>query len=313
MVDTADIGVGNLMNLSWGALRQRSRRAGDFPRDADAGAQLHTIALPVQEGHEQDSMTIRLADCDGHRNRANMLLNRMYSWRGYGSNHELPSAPNCITFTATSQDDVIGTLTLTVDSAAGLAADRTFKDEIENFRNAPGARLCELTKFAFDTSSPARPRLAALFHIIFIYGSMHYDCTDLFIEVNPRHRRFYEIMLGFTCVGPPKTNASVNAPAQLMWLNVGAIRQYIDKYAGKDSEAGNSLYAHFFSPKEEEGIYGRLAGLVHDSRSFGPVADAPELGRAAAYLSADRKRAPDGNPDVIAPPVENPGLGRSPE
>lgn len=279
------------MFSSWGGLRQRSRRARDTRRDAVAGAQLHTINLPAQTGQGQDSMTIRLADCDGQRSRANMLLNRMYSWRGYGANHELPSAPNCVTFTATSQDDVIGTLTLTVDSAAGLAADRTFKDEIENFRNAPGARLCELTKFAFDTSSPARPRLAALFHIIFIYGSMHYDCTDLFIEVNPRHRRFYEIMLGFTCVGQTKTNVSVDAPAQLMWLNVGAIRRHIDKYAGDDREAGRSLYAHFFSPKEEEGIYGRLVGLATGPRSFGHTMDAPEPGRAAADPARGSKRS----------------------
>ena len=60
-------------------------------------------------------MTIRLADCDGQRNRANMLLNRMYSWRGYGSDHELPVAPNSVTFTAMSGEDMIGTLTLNVE------------------------------------------------------------------------------------------------------------------------------------------------------------------------------------------------------
>ena len=207
-------------------------------------------------------MTIRLADCEGQRNRANMLLERMYSWRGYGSNHKLPTAPNCVTFTATSQEDVIGTLTLTVDSPAGLAADRTFRDELETFRNAPGAKLCELTKFAFDTSSPARPRLAALFHIIFIYGSMHYDCTDLFIEVNPRHVRFYETMLGFARVGEVRTNEGVGAPAQLMWLNVGQIRRYIDRDGGDSNRSARSLYKHFFSTKEEQGIYGRLAGMT---------------------------------------------------
>jgi hypothetical protein len=206
-------------------------------------------------------MTIRLADCDGQRNRANMLLNRMYSWRGYGSDHQLPKAPNCVTFTASTAGEVIGTITLTVDSEAGLAADRTFRDEIDRHRNAPGARLCELTKFAFDTSAPARPRLGALFHLVFIYGSMHFDCTDLFIEVNPRHRRFYETMLGLSCVGSPRINDSVNAPSQLMWLNVGAIRRMIDKHAADPRNAGRSLYAHFFSPKEEKGIYGRLAGL----------------------------------------------------
>lgn len=246
------------MSLSWGALCLRDRSTNAVDERSD-DAQLHTILLPPQPCGSQDSMTIRLADCEGQRNRANMLLNRMYSWRGYGADHHLPTAPNCVTFTASSGETMIGTLTLTVDSAAGLAADQTFPDEMEKFRNAPGAKLCELTKFAFDTSSPARPRLGALFHIIFIYGSMHYDCTDLFIEVNPRHVRFYEAMLGFTRVGEARTNESVDAPSQLMWLNVGDIRRQIDKHAG--GNCTRSLYGHFFSPKEEAGIYGRLANV----------------------------------------------------
>ena len=251
------------------------------------GEQLHTIFLPSEAGEAQDSMTIRLADCDGQRNRANMLLNRMYSWRGYGANHRLPTAPNCVTFTASSGEDVIGTLTLRVDSPGGLAADQTFGDEIERFRKAPGARLCELTKFAFDTSSPARPRLGALFHIIFIYGSMHYDCTDLFIEVNPRHARFYEAMLGFTRVGAARTNEEVDAPSQLMWLNVGAIRRQIDRHAGGDRNASRSLYAHFFSQKEEAGIYGRLAGLADAVTALDHPAVGTERGQVADYAEPD--------------------------
>jgi hypothetical protein len=253
--------------------------AGD-PRRPD---QLHTIFLPSAMGEQQSSMTIRLADSDGQRNRANMLLNRMYSWRGYGADHELRQAPNCVTFAASSHDELIGTITLTVDSPAGLAADRTFRDEIDRHRKAPGAKLCELTKFAFDTSTPARPRLGALFHIVFIFGSMHYDCTDLFIEVNPRHRRFYEAMLGFTCVGAPRTNESVNAPSQLMWLNVGAIRRMIDRDAGTRLSAGRSLYAHFFSPKEEQGIYGRLAGLADRSPLIATASDSTGRESMDAY------------------------------
>lgn len=247
------------MSLNWGVFAFRNREAGKAGAQA-SGRQLHTIQLPSRCSESAESMTIRLADCDGQRNRANMLLNRLYSWRGYGSDHALPTAADCVTFTATSGDDVIGTLTLNVDSPAGLTADRTFAAEIGKFRQAPGAKLCELTRFAFDTSSPARPRLGALFHVIFIYGSVHYDCTDLFIEVNPRHARFYEMMLGFARVGGVRTNPSVKAPSQLMWLNVGDIRRQIDRHAGKSSR---SLYAHFFSAKEEIGIYGRLAGLAN--------------------------------------------------
>jgi hypothetical protein len=276
------------MPVNWAAFSRRDSSPNRASEQVRAGARLHTIQLPSASGQAPDSMTIRLADCDGQRNRANMLLNRMYSWRGYGADHRLPSAPNCVTFTASSAEDVIGTLTLTVDSAARLAADQTFPDEMEKFRQSPGAKLCELTKFAFDTSSPARPRLGALFHIIFIYGSMRYACTDLFIEVNPRHARFYEAMLGFTRVGSPKTNTSVGAPSQLMWLNVGAIRRQIDKHAG--GEAGRSLYNHFFSRKEEEGIYGRLAGLSEESRAIAAPAVATERPTALGMdrLAEDR-------------------------
>src|SRR5436190_22948610 len=108
------------MSVNWGALRHLLIGAHERQGQTAAGAQLHTIRLPVQPGEAQDSMTIRLADCEGQRSRANMLLNRMYSWRGYGANHQLPGTPNCVTFTASSQDDVVGTLTLTVDSPAGL-------------------------------------------------------------------------------------------------------------------------------------------------------------------------------------------------
>jgi hypothetical protein len=267
------------MSFNWGALYPGQ----DGDARGDGGARLHTIFLRCQAGGPQDSLTVRLADCDGQRSRANMLLKRMYSWRGYGAGHEVPTAPNCVTFTATSNQEVIGTLTLTVDSPAGLALDETFREEIEQFRTAPGAKLCELTKFAFDTSSPAKPRLAALFHIIFIYGSMHHDCTDLFIEVNPRHSRFYEKMLGFRRVGTPKTNAAVDAPSQLMWLNVGDVRRQIDRHAGADLEATKSLYAHFFSAKEEEGIYRRLTGLAEPANLSeicrgGSMAEAQAIG-----------------------------------
>ena len=255
------------MGVNWKGLHRHNVAADDAPRPL-AGTELHRILLPPQADQPADAMTIRLADCDGQRNRANMLLNRMYSWRGYGSDHELSTGPNCVTFTATSDEDMIGTLTLTVDSPEGLAVDRTFKEEIDLFRRAPGARLCELTKFAFNTSTPARTRLAALFHIIFIYGSMHYDCTDLFIEVNPRHCRFYEVMLGFKPVGAPRTNESVSAPSHLMWLNVADIRRLINKHAGRPDASERSLYPYFFSPKEEEGIYGRLLSMSEQSRSF---------------------------------------------
>jgi hypothetical protein len=206
-------------------------------------------------------ITIRLANKNHERNTANLLLNRMYSWRGYGDNHEIAKSPSHATFTASSNEILLGTITLAVDSANGLAADHLFKDVIDEFRARPGASVCELTKFAFDTAKPSKPMLASLFHLIFIYGQHAYGCTDLFIEVNPRHVRFYECMLGFKRIGALKDNTSVAAPAQLMWLSVAHIREQIAQHAGRgDGASTRSLYAYFFSPREEEGLHGRMIG-----------------------------------------------------
>ncbi|WP_425565449.1 N-acyl amino acid synthase FeeM domain-containing protein [Sphingomonas limnosediminicola] len=198
------------------------------------------------------------------------MLNRLYEGRGYGRDHELPDPSSSVTFTACAGKSLVGTLTLNVDSERELAADRTFHDSLEPFRKAPGAKLCELTKFAFDTSTSARPRLAALFHVVLIFGSARFDCTDLFIEVNPGHRRFYEAMLGFTPVGGARLNESVNAPAQLMWLNVDRIREHVADRSRADRPTRGTLYSHFFSPPEENAIRLRLQAIAAHRQSHMP-------------------------------------------
>lgn len=220
---------------------------------------LHTLLIPHRnEESGVQPVTIRLADCEGQRSNASMLINRKYVQRGYGSNHKVPTLSNCVTFTASSESKIFGTLSLTADSPAGLALDKTFKEELDEARKQKGVRICELTKFAFDTSEPSLKLLASLFHIIFIYGTCKFGGTDLYIEVNPRHRRFYETMLDFKRVGPLKTNDAVGAPSQLLWLRVADIRRNIDEYCGKVTEGVRSLYPYFFSEKEERGIFARL-------------------------------------------------------
>jgi hypothetical protein len=238
----------------------------EYGQSAVGGALLSMRQVPAPRGQEHKTIAVRLADCEGLRSQANVLINRMYAWRGYGSDHELAGGDHCVTFTASSEDEVIGTLTLTVDTPAGLSTDHTFKDELDAFRKVPGTRLCELTKFAVDPATKSPPALAALFHVIFIYGMQRFDCTDLFIEVHPRHVRFYEAMLGFKRVGPPKIDASVtwwpeDTPVQLMRLKVSDIRRQIDLHAGRTERDGRSLYPYFFSPEEERGIALRVACL----------------------------------------------------
>nr|MBV0880109.1 N-acetyltransferase [Noviherbaspirillum sp. L7-7A] len=186
----------------------------------------------------------------------------MYAWRGYGSAHQVKASPSRITLTASDKEKVIGTVTLGIDSEEGLLADEIFKPEIDKRRNA-GGKVCELTKLAFDPDIRSKFALASLFHIVFIYGRRMHNCTDVFIEVNPRHRRFYETMLGFRRQCEIRTNPRVNAPAVLLWVDIGYVEEQIHKYGGTSDnpDTTRSLYPYFFSPREEAGIHGRLVSL----------------------------------------------------
>lgn len=222
--------------------------------------------VPSPCGGTQKTISVGLADCDSIRSQACILVNRMYSWRGYGNDHLLSNDKHKATFAASVDDDVIGTLTLTVDTPSGLSTDQTFKDELDAFRKIPGTRLCELTKFAVDPSTKSPAVLAALFHVIFIYGMQRFDCTDLVIEVHPRHVRYYEAMLGFERIGTPRIEPSVSwwpsdVPVQLMRLKISDIRREIDLHAGKSPKEGRSLYPYFFSQEEEQLIANRVARL----------------------------------------------------
>jgi hypothetical protein len=208
-----------------------------------------------------DSYGIRLTDTTDGRNSASMLINRMYAWRGYASTHQITDDPNRITLTATDKGIVVGTLTIGIDSPIGLMADQIFSEELDRHRSR-GARLCEVTKLAFDPSVRSKISLANLFHLAVIYARDIHGCTDAIIEVNPRHRRFYERMLGFQLQSELRVNPRVNAPAYLLHVSLQFVTEQIEKYGGTysaDSEVTErSFYPYFFSPREERGILHRL-------------------------------------------------------
>lgn len=248
----------------------------DFWRaPAPSGPASDTIFSKRFETGEQDGATslleVRLAGSGLDKDLAQGLINRMYGWRGYGESHVIPQSEGHSTFLASLDGELVGTITLAVDMGGGLAADAIFRDELNTFRRVPGASLCELTKFAFDAEMPSRKLLASLFHIVFIYGMRRHRCSHLFIEVNPRHRRFYEAMLGFQPIGPLKTNESVHAPSQLMWLEVANIAAHIREQAGRDSANSRSLYPLFLTGGDELDVHSRLSRAV--GRQPSPVSE----------------------------------------
>lgn len=231
-----------------------------IPSDSGDGKRAKMLSCEYEDVIvNQDKYGIRLTDTADGRNSASMLISKMYAWRGYAGTHQLTDDPNRITLTAADQGETVGTLTIGIDSPIGLAADQIFKPELDAHRER-GARLCEFTKFAFDTNVRSKTALANLFHLAVIYARDINGCTDIMIEVNPRHRRFYEHMLGFVRETDVRTNPRVNAPAYLLRVNLDYVTEQIARHGGTFSSGTTerSFYPYFFSPREERGIINRL-------------------------------------------------------
>lgn len=203
---------------------------------------------------------IRAASSPGSRSSASILIHRMYATRGYRSS-SLPDdqSGNRITLMASDAEAIVGTITVGFDSADGLMVDDLFNDELTDMRRH-GLGLCEFTKLAMDSVVKSKRVLACLFHVAYIYAHRVRSFDNLLIEVNPRHVRYYEKMLGFVVKGPEKQNLRVNAPAVLLNLDFNHAHEMINQFGGRPELSANerSLYPYFFSVDDADSIYHRL-------------------------------------------------------
>lgn len=234
----------------------------------DAAASLKALVHGVDDFDELalDQYSHRLfkikrAHSGSYSDSAGLLINRMYSWRGYhGATLGEDPTGNRITLVASEGEETLGTISVGFDHAQRkLLVDQFFPEEVDDLRRA-GYRLCEFTKLAVDGSVRSKRVLATLFHVAYIYAHRIKRSEKLLIEVNPRHVRFYERMLGFTMVGPERINPRVNAPAVLMCLDFSHAHRQIALFGGQPELATveKSMYPYFLSIEEEAKIVGRL-------------------------------------------------------
>jgi len=233
----------------------KTKVPGAIDMEAGSGSQA------AERMQSRSDFKIRLADTMGRRSSASMLIEKMYSWRGYQATG-LDQRPNRVTLVASAAEQTIGTISIGFDSPVGLLIDQLYKEEIDGLR-AAGHSVCEFTKLAVDASVKSKRVLASLFHIAHIFSHHVRGCSHLMIEVNPRHVKFYERMLGFGRIGEERLNPRVNAPAVLLQLELAYAHREIKRLGGHSELAATekSLYPFFFSPTEEQGILGRLATL----------------------------------------------------
>jgi hypothetical protein len=203
---------------------------------------------------------IKAADSSSRRGLIEGLLRDRYAWRGYQSVAlAADQSIDRFTLAAIGDDSPIGTITVCLDVGKPLGADDVFDAELTAMRRE-GRRLCEFTKLAIDPTTATKRVLAALFHVAYIVAHRLRGYDTLVIEVNPRHVRYYERMLGCRVVGEERLNRAVKAPAVLLAADFANIRDQIDEHGGQPerSESVRTLYPFAFSRVEEASILVRL-------------------------------------------------------
>ncbi len=202
--------------------------------------------------------SIRLADSPERSSEVSALVKRMYSWRGYNTEQTAVSPPNQTTLEAFSGEDLVGTLSLRLDSEYGLLADELYEEKISTFR-AKDRKVCELSKLAIDPQFSSKELLASLFNLAYICGRIIHKATDFFIEVNPRHTGYYKRMLGFHQLGGEARNCQrVNAPAVLLHLELDYVDAQVSTLAGSREPRERSLYPYFLPEHEEKKVARRI-------------------------------------------------------
>lgn len=248
------------------------------PEARPRGAELASFQLSPGSQHGTRRVCIEAAHAEHHHRGANRLLHQRYSWRGYRP-VSLPGtagggAGEHFPLTASREGAVIGTLTVGFDGARGLNCDANFNREVQALRGE-GLRLCEFTKLAVQAEEASAQVLAALFHVAFLAARKLLRVDLVLLEVNPRHVRYYQRVLGAEVVGQARNNARVDAPAVLLALASSHIRRQLDEavWPGQPQAVSRSLYAQAFNRAEESDIVVRLTAQLSRWRAAGHPPD----------------------------------------
>ena len=200
------------------------------------------------------------------------------------------TGPNAFTLLVeTAQGESAGTVSLVMDSAEGLPCDEIYQDRLVDLR-ANDRRLMEVTRLAIsEKHKHSRMLLVALFDFISVFARHCRQATDFVIEVHPRHVNYYQRMLLFEVIGPPRPCPRVvGSPAVLMRLDLLMQQSEIAVIGGSRGRArsakGRTLYAWFASIEEEKAIAAFLRRhhrpmTAEDAEYFGLAEHAEPAGR----------------------------------
>ena len=163
---------------------------------------------------------------------AQALVRRRYAARGYLTETQEARARSGgpVTLLARDHDRLLGTLTVRRDGPQGLFAELSYGAEVNALR-AAGHRLGELVQLAVAEDADWKGALDSLVQSAYLVTRVAYCLTDVLIEVNPRHVRFYRRVFGFVDAGALRLCERVRAPSVLLRLDLAQFGQRLRQAA----------------------------------------------------------------------------------
>lgn len=195
---------------------------------------LHNIAENINSSVNASEFSFYVADNLFHRLNAYRLGYSEYLKKGFIESNEhkalvntLDTDEHTMTFVAYHGNREVGTLT--VNTQENLPFQEIFSGAEKKINGFKGA---ELTRLAIDEDYRNHKEiLLGLFNLAFIYSRHIRNRTHFVIEVNPRHVKYYQKILGFIQIAEhPNCPRVKGAPAVLLFLDLALHDIIPEKY-----------------------------------------------------------------------------------
>lgn len=159
--------------------------------------------------------------------------------------HVLPEATVLV---ASEGAGVVGTMTVTADSDAGLPLDKDYKTELDALRRQ-GARLAEFGSLAI-VARCHHTGVTTLMNIAAIRIAREYDrATHIVMGVHPKAAPVYRALWGFQPLGTTKTHANLKAPVASMVLELATLEAFLRRVHTQPMKSGWLPADHFFGAR----------------------------------------------------------------
>lgn len=238
------------------------------------------------------ALEVSVAETPRDYEAAARLVQALYVKRGIATEHPSGArvtphvlAPTTAVFVAKSGGEVVGTISLTLDSELGLPMDKIYRDELAPLR-ARGRRLAEVGALCLAPGHRGTGCMYLLSRIMNDYA-LRAGCDDLVIAVHPDVADYYRANMLFEQIGAVKTYPGLEKSAL-------AIAMRLDKRTFEDRLLARFAWRHHDASNPWWLWFGRMNAQITpaDFTDIGLQRQLSNRRRAAVHLAALR-------PDVL--------------